>query len=606
MKRPGTTAYEQSSSLGKQSINGVLEPDDHAAGNSLLSVGSGVTVTAVGTNVRSGSVVSFTNNFQSTGASGFGVNGNYYWSSISQLALRADFDSPVNEVKIDFIADDSSDYGILQAYDSSNTLLAEYTTANLGTYAYETMRVNRTQSDIAYVLASGLNGQTGGLDNLRYATDPIGNDGSYLGVSLGHAGAMTSVSDQENKSISLAGTPIASHVQIHDDASLYGDMAQSVSGWFKVDSFDKAWQAIYFKGDQGGGATDYSNGGLNRENVLWVNDTGYLHFNVALTGGVQQEAINSPVNAIQAGRWYHFATTFDASTTRAKIYLDGKLVSEAATSSGTPLRDTDGDWLLGNSPSGQSKFNGAIDDFAIFNHALSAEQIHRQYHAGQSQRLPYVLEYDASLIVRAPVRTTGGDGNINLVGSGSVRIEKELQYVDGDVNYTEARQDASDQGGWLAVLHNDITAEDARQTIDSNSALVGGFDEGDDGNWRWRDSPVVSEEITFWEGNQTRNGLVQHWQTGEPNGGTSENIVEVESNGNWNDLSSSAVRSGYLLQLPSVHSQGLGQVVINSGTYYRDGVLTSGTNQSDIWMEDGASVTSESGIWSCFRLTTCG
>lgn len=591
----GTTAYEQSSYRVEPGISGLLEPDDHATGTSLLSVAAGVTLTAVGSSARGGSIVSFDNGFTSTGASGFGVNGNYWWSSISALALRADFDSPVNEVKIDFIADDSSDYGILQAYDSNDTLLAEYTTVNLGTYAHETMWVNRTQGDIAYVLASGLNGQTGGLDNLRYATDSVGNHGSYLGVSLGHAGAMTSVSDQENKSISLAGAAAASHVQIHDDASLYGDMAQSVSGWFKVDSFDKAWQAIYFKGDRGDGATDYSNGGLNRENVLWLNDSGYLHFNVALTGGVQQEAINSPVNAIQAGRWYHFATTFDASTTKAKIYLDGKLVSDAATSSGTPLRDTDGDWLLGNSPSGQSKFNGSIDDFAIFNHALSAEQIHRQYHAGQSQRLPYVLEYDASLIVRAPVRTTGGDGNINLVGSGSVRIEKELQYVDGDVNYTEARQDALDQGGWLAVLHNDITAEDARQTIDSNSALVGGFDEGDDGNWRWRDSPVVSDEITFWERNQNRNGLVQHWQTGEPNGGTSENIVEVESNGNWNDLSSSAVRNGYLLQLPSVHSQGLGQVVINSGTYYRDGVLTSGTNQSDIWMEDGASVTSESG-----------
>ena len=594
-EQSGTTAYAQKSAHLDSGLNGVLEPDDHASGASLLNAGEGVILTAVGSSSQGRSVVSYSSSIKSTGTSGFGINGRNSWISISQLALRADFDSPVNGVKIDFIADDSSDYGILQAYDVNNTLLAEYTTANLSTFAYETMEVNRVQGDIAYILASGLNGQTGGLDNLRYETDPVGTNGAYLGVNLGHAGAMTSVSAKENKSISLVGASPASHVKIHDDVSLYGDMAQSVSGWFKVDSFDKDWQAIYFKGDQGGGATDYSNGGLNRENVLWVNNTGYLHFNISLTGGVQQEALNTPANTVQAGRWYHFATSFDASTAQARIYLDGKLVSEASTSSGTPLRDTDGDWLFGNSPSGQSKFNGAIDDFAIFNHALSAEQIHRQYHAGQSQRLPYVLEYDASLIVRAPVRTTGGDGNINLVGSGSVRIENELQYVDGDVNYTEARQDALDQGGWLAVLHNDTIAEDARQVIDSNSALVGGFDEGDDGNWRWRDSPVVSEEITFWERNQTRNGLVQNWQTGEPNGGTSENIVEVESSGKWNDLSTTAVRSGYLLQLPSVHSQGLGQVVINSGTYYRDEVLTPGTNQSDIWMEDGASVTSESG-----------
>ena len=96
----------------------------------------------------------------------------------------------------------------------------------------------------------------------------------------------------------------------------------------------------------------------------------------------------------------------------------------------------------------------------------------------------------------------------------------------------------------------------------------------------------------------TQNGLVHYWNlaTGEPHGNTTENILEIESGTiKWNDRSPSAVRSGYLLQVPTVYSSGHGQIVINAGTEYRDGQLHAGNTGASIVMDDGASVTIQHG-----------
>lgn len=184
---PGT--YTIATSLGGNQtqtfptrIDVTVEPDDYAAGTVLNTIQSGVTLSTVGPSATSSDVTSVNSSWTSTGSRAFGNQNGYGWYGTS-FVLRADFDSPVSQVELDLISDDSSDYGYLEAYNSLNELLVQYATANLGTGVFETMTVRRAQSDIAYILAAGTSGQIAGLDNLRYSQTGQGS-GVPINVTL--------------------------------------------------------------------------------------------------------------------------------------------------------------------------------------------------------------------------------------------------------------------------------------------------------------------------------------------------------------------------------------------------------------------------------------
>ena len=73
---------------------------------------------------------------------------------------------------------------------------------------------------------------------------------------------------------------------------------------------------------------DYSNQGSNRENVLWVYKSGQLTFSPSLDDGYGQVVISSAAGSIQAGQWYHFATTVDTAARKIRLYLNGTLDTE--------------------------------------------------------------------------------------------------------------------------------------------------------------------------------------------------------------------------------------------------------------------------------------
>ena len=82
---------------------------------------------------------------------------------------------------------------------------------------------------------------------------------------------------------------------------------------------------------------------------------------------------------IKDGNWHHVVVTFDQSASTVKGYTDGSL-SETHTnkSAGTTNNiQTIGAWKTGST----GYFNGEIDEFAVFNTALSAEKITQIYDA---------------------------------------------------------------------------------------------------------------------------------------------------------------------------------------------------------------------------------
>ena len=85
--------------------------------------------------------------------------------------------------------------------------------------------------------------------------------------------------------------------------------------------------------------------------------------------------------ALEAGKWYHLAGTYDG--TRLKIYVNGKLEAEEAytgllRSDHAPIH-LGGGKLSGTDWGNQFTANGTIDEVAIWDRALSADEILRVY-----------------------------------------------------------------------------------------------------------------------------------------------------------------------------------------------------------------------------------
>mgnify|MGYP006274053797 CR=1 FL=1 len=147
-----------------------LEPDNYAAATSIATVLPGVRLSTIGWNAN-GTVVTLTGE-SSTGTrdiGAFAITSNGYTNAFSgdAIMLRVDFTNPTSWVSIDAIGLNGADYGRLEAYDSNGNLLARTTSGLLESLQSEALKIERDQSDIAYVLVKGHMGSSVALDNLR-------------------------------------------------------------------------------------------------------------------------------------------------------------------------------------------------------------------------------------------------------------------------------------------------------------------------------------------------------------------------------------------------------------------------------------------------------
>ncbi len=85
--------------------------------------------------------------------------------------------------------------------------------------------------------------------------------------------------------------------------------------------------------------------------------------------------------ALTSGRWYHLAFTADLNTPSLKLYVDGVMVAEDTTASGTYTNNTAA-VRLGERADGSNDTDGTIDDVRIYNYARSQKQIIQDMNAG--------------------------------------------------------------------------------------------------------------------------------------------------------------------------------------------------------------------------------
>jgi len=136
----------------------------------------------------------------------------------------------------------------------------------------------------------------------------------------------------------------------------------TIACWVKVNKFDKNWQTIIAKGDDSyrlsrAGSTNSSHFGCSGLSIQWFDGN-----------------IN-----VNDGKWHHIAGVYDGSMMH--LYVDGapdeyRQTAWSINISKYPL-------VIGANAQVEDRcFNGLIDEVAIFNHALKAEQVRQLYRRG--------------------------------------------------------------------------------------------------------------------------------------------------------------------------------------------------------------------------------
>ncbi len=140
------------------------------------------------------------------------------------------------------------------------------------------------------------------------------------------------------------------------------------------------------------------------EVFLAIDSNGNYSVGSSLDGLTFHQA-TAPVPAGDVGSWVHLAGTYDGANWN--LFHNGTLLASAADAVGAVTVDNAG-WAIGSTGNGWAdNFNGAIDEVAVYNYALSPAQVAAHY-VGQS--LPLTLTTPTVGANGVTLSWTGGHG----------------------------------------------------------------------------------------------------------------------------------------------------------------------------------------------------
>jgi hypothetical protein len=195
-----------------------------------------------------------------------------------------------------------------------------------------------------------------------------GKDGTYTnGVTLNQSGAIAGDSDP---AASFDGSN--DFVGYGDNYGFAGTASFSAEAWVNQTLAHSGWSARIF---------DKVNYGTNRDGWLVVNQAGDNLAFIRYSGSAQAgTSVGAAAGLITAGNgWHHLVVTYDG--TNMRLYVDGVL--RAGPSSSTyAMNAHTSPFAVGATSGGGNPFPGLIDDVAIYNVALSAQQVEEHYRSG--------------------------------------------------------------------------------------------------------------------------------------------------------------------------------------------------------------------------------
>lgn len=163
--------------------------------------------------------------------------------------------------------------------------------------------------------------------------------------------------------------------------------ALTLACWVRIDSLDRWYNSLFL--------TD----GYEQGEPHWqILDTGQLFFSTRARadndpGPHHKEVLSPPFwNPSMSGKWLHLATVFSPDEKRVTHYLNGDVLSEETIPDRQLVKTirigtaSIGNWAAPTKPDevfAIRNLNGRIDEFAIFNAALSHEDIEEMYQNGK-------------------------------------------------------------------------------------------------------------------------------------------------------------------------------------------------------------------------------
>ncbi len=192
-----------------------------------------------------------------------------------------------------------------------------------------------------------------------------GTFNGYPGFSIGHTGT--------DGALELNGN---NYVSINNESNFDINDKITVAAWIKVKKFDKPWQAIVTKGDNA-----WRMARTAEDGTVAFHLTGVISNN---NGLYQNHGVEGNVN-VEDGQWHHTVGVYDGSM--IYLYVDGVL-DKSLDATGTIVTNSHEVCIGGNAEYEGRCFNGLIDDVAIFNHALSENDVKQLYKMGGASFIP--------------------------------------------------------------------------------------------------------------------------------------------------------------------------------------------------------------------------
>jgi hypothetical protein len=163
---------------------------------------------------------------------------------------------------------------------------------------------------------------------------------------------------------------------------LYTATNMTIAAWFKINS-NPPYQRIFDIGGVGGTGTATASMYLTPNG-----STGHLQFTIRTAqpdGGtftredITDGAPTGTPTAMSTGVWWHVAVVLDSSG--GHLYLNGNQVGSTTPMTMRPptLGNTPNDWIGRSEWAYNPYLDGAIDEFRIYNQALSASEVSALY-----------------------------------------------------------------------------------------------------------------------------------------------------------------------------------------------------------------------------------
>lgn len=173
-------------------------------------------------------------------------------------------------------------------------------------------------------------------------------------------------------------------------------------------------------------------------------------------------------SALSTETWYHIAAVYDDESSLLSIYIDGTLVaSDTADIAYFPNAHSTGDKFAigGSSTSSDKNFDGIIDNIAVWDETLSADQI-------ETRAEMFAEEGDVVETSGNSVLLDDNDG----VDTGELRLDLDSSYAEGQVSVNLMYAADETETAYLGLYGSSTSSSDAiaELKIDSGYQLTSG------------------------------------------------------------------------------------------------------------------------------------